>query len=182
MGQVKVDFTDVEGGFDALPEGNYRGVIDSVENESSQRSGEPMVIIDYKVTEGKLKGTTAREYCSLQKQALFRLKQRLTAIGYEVPAGPFTFDTDDIVGTPVRIQAGPPRKYEDQMRTTILAVVLDDGGEIPETAEATPEPAVATPKKRPLPKGAGEDGPPGESPLARPTVAKPRAALKLERL
>jgi hypothetical protein len=183
MPKMTVDFTDVEGGFEVLPEGTYRAVVDAIERQTSQRSGEPMLVWQYKVTEGKHKGTIVYDFTSLQKQALFRLKQRLQALGYEVPDGPLTFDTDDLIGTPVVLQVGPPRKDNDgNPRTNLIAVMAQsEGSEEPEVEEeAEVEPPVKRPKKKlsALPEAAllpqQEDKAPWEETAA---VARPKRKL-----
>ena len=158
MARVSVDFTDVEAGGEILPEGVYRAVVESVERKTSQNSGEPMIEVHYKVTEGTQKGNIAYEFLSLQKQALFRLKTRLQALGFEIPSGPIQFDTDDMVGLPVRLQMGAPRKSpsSDRMLSNVMAVTLDEGeaAEVEVDEEAPPEPQVTTARRRPGPAAA----------------------------
>lgn len=150
MAKLQVDFTDVEGGLEAVPEGAYIGVVESAERKTSQSSGEPMLEVHFKITEGKYRGSVLYEFWSLQKQALFRMKQRLTALGFDVPAGPIVFDTDDLVGIAVRIQTGAPRKLPNSelIVSNIIAVVAaeGEGGEVIEEAEIE-QPVVTTRKK-----------------------------------
>jgi hypothetical protein len=88
-GGLTVDFghPDAQGGGGRVrvPEDDYRARIKTVKRETSEKSGNPMLVITFVGVEGKLKGKEFRDYFSLMPKALFKLRQLLEALGEEVP-------------------------------------------------------------------------------------------------
>jgi hypothetical protein len=88
-GGWNVDFghEDAQGGGGRVrvPEGDYPCRIKGVKRETSEKSGNPMLVITFVGTGGKLKGKEFRDYFSLMPKALFKLRQLIEALGEEVP-------------------------------------------------------------------------------------------------
>jgi len=99
---VKIDFSGVEagGGSVKIPEGDYGLEIAKVIMKDGKDSGKPNLKISLKVTSGNKKGIgkVLLHNCSLQKQALFNLRNLLEACGKNPPAKPVDLNLDKMVG------------------------------------------------------------------------------------
>src|SRR5690606_38242185 len=72
--------------------------VKEVTKETSSNSGEDYLAFVYKVAEGRHEGKTVYDNCSLQPQALWRLRGVLEALGEEVPDSEMDIDLDDLAG------------------------------------------------------------------------------------
>lgn len=84
-GKVRVDFTGVEGSF-RCADGDYPVKVSSVEKRKSDE-GNDYLYWKLKVTSEEEKGSTLIHITSLQKQALWNLRNTLEAAEMEVPDG-----------------------------------------------------------------------------------------------
>jgi hypothetical protein len=168
---IKLDFTDVDdagGGRFPVLEGTFKAVVESIDRGLSRSSNEPQLTWTYKITAGKHKGETLKEWTQLTGNGAFRTKQRLESLGYETKKK-MALDTDDLVGTPVLVQLGTPRTYNGQKVNNIVAVALQS------EAVDTEEEELETPVKRPKVKKQVEEEPEEEEEESEPVkVAKPK--------
>lgn len=115
---VNVDLSGVEASRKAIPEGTYEVVVNEVTQKNS-RDGNPMIAFEFEVTEGANKGAKLYENCSLQPQALFKLKSVLLALGMDIPNKAFDLNLRDLVGLTCEVEVGH-EVYEGKKRARIL--------------------------------------------------------------
>lgn len=115
---VNVDLSGVEASRKAIPEGTYEVVVNSASQKDS-RDGNPMIAFEFEVAEGAHKGAKLYENCSLQPQALFKLKSVLMALGIEIPNKAFDLNLRDLVGLTCEVEVGH-EVYEGKKKARIL--------------------------------------------------------------
>lgn len=118
---VNLDLSGVEVSRKAIPEGTYAVVVNKAELTKS-REGNNMIKMEFEVTEGPHKGAKLFENCSLQPQALFKLKSVMLALGMDIPEGSFDLDTNDLVGLNCEVEVGH-ETYEGKKRARILEYI-----------------------------------------------------------
>lgn len=118
---VNLDLSRVEISRKAIPEGTYAVVVNKAELTKS-REGNNMIKMEFEVTEGPHKGAKLFENCSLQPQALFKLKSVMLALGMNIPEGSFDLDTNDLVGLNCEVEVGH-ETYEGKKRARILEYI-----------------------------------------------------------
>jgi hypothetical protein len=80
---VMVNFSGVEAGRRAVPDGTYQAEVTSAELQEAKSSGNPMIVVKWKILSGKGKGATVYDNISLTPQALWKLRGCLEALGIE---------------------------------------------------------------------------------------------------
>lgn len=115
---VNVDLSGVETSRKAIPEGTYEVVVNEATQKNS-RDGNPMIAFEFEVAEGAHKGAKLYENCSLQPQALFKLKSVLLALGMDIPNKAFDLNLRDLVGLTCEVEVGH-EVYEGKKRARIL--------------------------------------------------------------
>lgn len=110
---ISVDFTGVESGGRACPDGTFKAEITAAAEEESS-TGNPMIVAKFKILNGKGKGALIYDNLSLQPQALFRLKALCEAVGLEVD-GAADIDLDDIIGEEILVDV-ENETYEGKKR------------------------------------------------------------------
>jgi|ERR1700761_339548 len=115
---VTVDFEGVESGGRSLADGTYLAEITEAVQKESKSSGEPMIVLKWKVVSGKGKGVVLYDNCSLQPQALWKLKGLLEALGEDVPDSTLDLDLDDLVERQATVVV-TNEKYEGKDRPRI---------------------------------------------------------------
>lgn len=115
---VNVDLSGVEASRKAIPEGTYEVVVNKAEQKNS-RDGNPMISFEFEVSEGTHKGAKLFENCSLQPQALFKLKSVLLALGMDIPNKAFDLNLKDLIGLTCEVEVGH-ETYEGKKRARIL--------------------------------------------------------------
>lgn len=118
---VNVDLSGVETSRKTIPEGVYTLVVDSATQKNSQ-GGNPMVVFEFSVAEGKYQGSKLYENCSLQPQALFKLKSVLIALGLDIPNKAFDLDLKDLIGMTCEADVGH-EVYEGKKKARILEYI-----------------------------------------------------------
>ena len=98
------DFTGVETGGKAVPNGTYLAEIADVEEKTGSDSGEPYWLVKWKILEGPGKGATVYDNVSHQPQALWKMRGLLESIGYDVPDGALEVDEADLVGEQCQVE------------------------------------------------------------------------------
>lgn len=104
MSTMKINFADVEGSFEALPEGAYPVVIEKVERRESKSSEHDYLNWELTVTDGEHKERKLWMITSLSPRALWKLKDVLDALGYDTE-GELDFEFDE--GQVVEQSQGP---------------------------------------------------------------------------
>ena len=134
---VNVDLSGVETSRKTIPEGVYTLVVDSATQKNSQ-GGNPMIVFEFSVAEGKYQGSKLYENCSLQPQALFKLKSVLIALGLNIPNKAFDLDLKDLIGMTCEAEVGH-EVYEGKKKARILEYIdpndSDSDGEDDEDEE-----------------------------------------------
>lgn len=115
---VNVDLSGVEASRKAIPEGTYEVVVNEATQKDS-RDGNPMIAFEFEVAEGAHKGAKLYENCSLQPQALFKLKSVLLALGMDIPNKAFDLNLRDLVGLTCEVEVGH-EVYGGKKRARIL--------------------------------------------------------------
>jgi hypothetical protein len=118
---VNVDLSGVETSRKTIPEGVYTLVVDSASQKNSQ-GGNPMIVFEFSVAEGKYQGSKLYENCSLQPQALFKLKSVLIALGLDIPNKAFDLDLKDLIGMTCEADVGH-EVYEGKKKARILEYI-----------------------------------------------------------
>jgi hypothetical protein len=115
-----VDFTntDSSGGRVRLPEDNYKVRVKSVKHETS-RNGNPMLVWEFEVTEGKYKGKVLRERTVLQENSLWKLKQVLEAMGINVPSKRVALDLARYPGKELGVAVVDDEPYEGKVSSKV---------------------------------------------------------------
>jgi len=184
MVRTVVDFSNVEDQeFASLGPGTYRTVIDKIEKKLGSQSGEPMVVVEYKVTEGKQKNRRIMDFMSLSQKALWKMKQRLGEWGVSVKKQAYSIDWEDFVGTPILVQLGEARQIP---KTNIMADTIIATSPISETDESEPEteeeaevePEVKRPKKKLSAVSEDEEEPEEEEAEELPIKKKVKVKVK----
>jgi hypothetical protein len=136
---VSVNMEGVESGGQVVEDGIYPVIIHEIEEKESS-SGNPMLLVKWKITGKKGKGALLWDNLSLQPQALWRLKGMLEALGEDVPDSMLDLDLDDLVGKEARVQV-ENEKYEgkDRPRVTAYASLEDKGDDEEDEEEAEEE-------------------------------------------
>lgn len=134
---VNVDLSGVETSRRAIPEGTYSLVVNQVEQKTS-REGNPMISFEFEVSEGPHKGAKLFENCSLQPQALFKLKSVLMALGMEIPNKAFDLNLKDLIGLECEVEVGH-ETYEGKKRARILEYINPEESEGPSGDEEEEE-------------------------------------------
>lgn len=115
---INVDLSGVEASRKAIPEGTYEVVVNEATQKNS-RDGNPMISFEFEVQEGPHKGAKLYENCSLQPQALFKLKSVLLALGIDIPNKAFDLNLRDLIGLTCEVEVGH-EVYEGKKRARIL--------------------------------------------------------------
>lgn len=147
-----VDFSDVPegggGGF-RIPEGEYTVKVDEVKKGVSSNDNEQFEWI-FKGVSGKAKGKTFYFYTPLVEQALWKLRETLTALGLEVPEGPMDIDLDELTDLE-GVAMVEDDEYKGKIRSKISGFVVDSEVEEEDEEEETTKKKPAGKGKKALP-------------------------------
>lgn len=165
MGGLKVNFAEIEGSYDPLPEGRYAVEVERVEVRESKSSEHDYFNWEFNVLHEDHEGRKLWMITSLSPKALFRLKDTLVALEVIEEDEELEFEwEDDVDITP---QEGPLLTVPDVAGMTgIVAVVTNevyDGKErnrvndvyLGDPDEDPPEPEE---KKKATKKGSAKKG------------------------
>jgi hypothetical protein len=125
MGGLKVNFAEIEGGFEPVPEGRYDVTVERVEVRESKSSDYDYLNWELNIADGDYEGQKLWMITSLSPRALFRLKD--TFIALEVIEGDeedFELDWDDEVD--ITPQEGPIVTNPDLEGIAAVAVVKNE--------------------------------------------------------
>lgn len=105
MGKMTIDFSEVESGFEPLPEGEYEAIIEKVEVRESKSSEHDYLNFEFKVTEDEYEDRRVWGLRSLSPKALGFLKDWLVDLNVIEEDDEIELDWgDDVDVTP---QEGP---------------------------------------------------------------------------
>lgn len=152
---VTIDFEGVEsgGGKIHVPEGDYKFEIVEIKTKKGSESGKPVLFFHLKLNSGPKggNGKILRHSCSLQKQALWNLRNLLEACGKEVPSKPVKIDLDKLIGLEGAVSVVDGEydgKTTSEVATFYPASDFGNTGEdIEEPEETEEEEAPKKPKK-----------------------------------
>ncbi len=80
MGSMKIDFSEVEGGFEPLPEGEYEAIIERIEVRESKSSDNDYLNWEFKITDDEYEDRRMWGIRSLSPKALGFLKDWLVSL------------------------------------------------------------------------------------------------------
>jgi hypothetical protein len=122
---LRVDFTDVQAGFEAIPAGWYKVAITDGEErtsgENAKNPGAPYINWELTIQEGEFNGRKVWVNTSLLPQALFSLKGMMAATGKwseEELNQSLEFDIPDLIGERCQCKVAV-RKYNDEDRNDV---------------------------------------------------------------
>ena len=121
---IKLNFDGVETGYKTVPEGTYEVRVKEIEAGTSQANA-PKLDFKFEIISGKNKGSLLFYTCSLQPQALFKLKVVLEALGYEIPEGNFNLDIDELIDLECSVEVAH-ETYEGKKRARIVEFITSD--------------------------------------------------------
>lgn len=160
MAKVNVDFSEVQE-FEALEKGEYSAIIfKATYVEPASEDKYPYLNVEFDVTEPGSENRKLWKVWSLSPKALWRMKQDLENLGFDVEEGlDIDYDEDTMEVTEPEV-AGMPciavveqRTYEGRIQNDVKTVLSADSPQkgTKTTAKATPvkkAPAKATPAKK----------------------------------
>lgn len=118
---MTINFAEVDGSFDIIPEGLYPVVIEKVEVRESKSSEHNYLNWELTISEGEHEGRKLWHITSLSPKAFFRLKDVFAALGFDVEDENFDLDWDDDVE--ITPKAGPLLTDPDVTGLPATAVV-----------------------------------------------------------
>lgn len=162
MGTMSINFAEIEGGFEPLPEGTYDCIIEKVEVRESKSSDNNYLNWEFKVTDDDHENQRLWMITSLSDRALFRLKDVFEALGVLNDEMDIEWDDDveitpqegplllnpDVVGLPCEVVVHN-EMYDGKERNRVDSVV---------STGAKPKAKKATAKKAPAKKKAAAGG------------------------
>ena len=135
-------FAGVEegGGSFHIPEGDYLMKCTGCTPQIAKSSGNEMLGFTFIGIEGKSKGRKFWLYCVLIPEALWKLRQTLTALGIDTPDDPSGFDPADVIGVEV-VGTVVDNEYEGRTNSKVNAISAAEGT----SAEAPSPPSKTAP-------------------------------------
>jgi len=122
---TKINFAEIEGGFEPVPEGRYPVIIERIEVRESKSSDNDYLNWEMKITDDEYEGQRLWMITSLSPRALFRLKDIFMSLGIiEGEEEDFALDwEDDVDITP---KEGPLLTDPDLDGVAAIAVVENE--------------------------------------------------------
>lgn len=155
---VSVDFGGVEsGGGRPCRDGRWKAYPTSCELKETDEGNE-YLSFKWKVTSGPDKGAVIWDNCSLQPQALWRLKTLLEVWGEDVPDGAMDLDPDDMTGEDKEIVIEiANEKYRGKSQPRIVGFGGEESEDDGEEAEEEEEDEKPKKPKKPSKKDEEEE-------------------------
>ena len=101
---VNLDFTDVKDGFEVVPAGKYPAKVVGCEKKRNKADTGDNLNFTYEICDGgEYDGSRVFDTCALSKNALWRLKAVLKALGFDV-SGAIDFEPADVIGLECSIE------------------------------------------------------------------------------
>lgn len=125
MAGIRINFAEVEGSFDPLPEGAYECIVERVEVRESRSSDHNYLNWELRVTEdGEFEDRRLWTITSFAPKALFRLKDTLVNIGAIEPDDELEFEWEDDIEP--GYQEGPRLLHPDVEGMAVTAIVTNE--------------------------------------------------------
>lgn len=165
MGVYHTDFTGVieRGDYES---GDYSFEVKSVKDDVGKNG--PYMRLGLQFQDGRYAGLMHEEIVSLAKGALWRTKPFLKACGYDVPDGPFSFDSAHLLGIKFKAhgerEIDPEGKFPPKLKLTQYFPKEHE-------FEITTPPAGSAAQAAASASPANEIAPPGSAAPATPTGA-----------
>lgn len=178
---------DVETNF-RFPEGTYEAKVAACVPGESKRSDDPLINWKFEITEGPYAGKSINHKTSLGEKSLWKLKQLLEALNYDIPEDDFELDPEEVIDMELAIQIAD-RSYEnDKGQEVTLSDITGyapagaaAGGEEEEEEEPEEKPARSKrAEKRAAAKASakGKDADEEDEPEEKPAAGRKKAAGK----
>lgn len=153
-GKTIVDFTGVDsGGRTRVPEDDYLVKVVSVKHDTSKSSGNPMLVWEFEIVDGKFAGKKLRDRTVLQENSLWKLKQLLEAMGVEVPSKRVALQLQNYIGRTLGVTTVDD-EYEGRVSSKVADYVsldvledVDDDDDDDEDEEPAPKKSKKGKKK-----------------------------------
>lgn len=166
---------DVETNF-RFPEGTYEAKVIGCEHGESRRSGDDLIDWKFEITEGPYAGKSITHKTSLGEKSLWKLKQLLEALNYDIPEDDFDLDPDEVMDSELALQIAD-RTYENDKGVAVTvsditgygpAGAASGGDEKPEEEEEPEEKPKSTraQKRAAAKQSAKEEAEPAAKPAA----------------
>lgn len=112
------------GGSVRIAEGDYRAKIAKIEQTETKDDGRSMLVLHYKISDGKQKGKVIKDRIVLvasdeKKDTLWKLRQVLEALGKKIPDKAFNLNIDGIIGGEVAITVVDGDPYKNRIKSEI---------------------------------------------------------------
>jgi hypothetical protein len=173
---------------------NFKGVIEKGDYDSGDYlwqvkearadSGPNGVYIRLKLQfmDGKYAGLYTEEIISFSEKALWRAKTFLKCVGYDIPDGPFRFNTDDLLDLTFKghgeKEIDPTGKYPPKLRITQFWNKDHNPTTLaPETATAQTTPPASGSAPATSPAAAPGNGEPAKEAAPTEPVARPKVKV-----
>lgn len=127
-----------DGGGVKVPENDYRVKIIKIEQTETKEDARSMLVIHYKIVEGKYKDKLIKDRIVLvasedKKDTLWKLRQLLEAAGKKVPEKAFNLNIDKLIGIEVAATVGDGNPYNNRIKSEIKDIndlsILDEDDE-----------------------------------------------------
>lgn len=155
---MKIDFSEVQSGFEPLPEGDYEAIIERIEVRESKSSDNDYLNFEFRVTDDEYEDRRVWGLRSLSPKALGFLKDWLVALDVIDPDDEIELDwADDVDVTP---QEGPlltePELHDMACVITVTNEVYE-GRERNRVNDIRAAEGAAKPAKKTVAKSNGSD-------------------------
>jgi hypothetical protein len=124
MAKKTIDFTDVND-YEKVPEGKYVVYVNDME-ETTSKNDNSMYKTKFKVAQGEQQGNTIFDNLMLTKSAAWRIRDFLTACGFDVPKKKIEVDFEQCLGKMIKITV-EHQEDSDFVNVTDFEEIEDEG-------------------------------------------------------
>lgn len=121
MAGIRINFAEVEGGFEPVPEGTYEVMVEEVEVRESRSSDNNYLNWRFRILDEEYEGRFLWNITSLSERALFRLKEVFLALDVIAEDDEISIDWEDDVD--ITTSSGP-RLVEPEVEGLACALVV----------------------------------------------------------
>jgi hypothetical protein len=141
-----------------IPEGDYRAKIVKIEQTETKDDGRSMLVLHYKINDGKHKGKVIKDRIVLvasdeKKDTLWKLRQLLEALGKKIPDDKFKLNIDNLIGGVVAATVIDGDPYKNRVKSEIgdindLSVLEEEDDEDDDDEDEPPKKKGKKDKKK----------------------------------
>lgn len=133
MPKLQANFEKISTEFEAVPPGEYRAVVEEIEESKTRKNQLPQLVIKNKVTEGEFEGRIITDFVTLQTNegkkndiGYGRIKAYAIAVNGEEAGNGEEIDTDDFLHGTVTLVVVPDiyEKNGEQVQSSKISKVL----------------------------------------------------------